>query len=74
MFPATVLTQENIEDSIASASALISSNTFNEDDENENKRITDSLIAATELMLRGRLEAIQNEDAMKTQLLGTLNL
>ncbi len=70
MFPATVLTQENIEDSIASASALISSNTFNEDDENENKRITDSLIAATELMLRGRLEAIQNEDAMKNAALG----
>jgi len=70
MFPATVLTQENIEDSIASASALISSNTFNEDDENENKRITDSLIAATELMLRGRLEAIQNEDAMENAALG----
>ena len=70
MFPASVLTEKNIEDSIASASALISSNTFNEDDENENETITNMLIESAELMLRGRLEATLNEDAESSAALG----
>ena len=70
MFPASVLTEKNIEDSIASVIGLIRSNTFNEDDENENETITNMLIEAAELMLRGRLEATLNEDAESSAALG----